>query len=267
MTLFRQYPVFMRVVSWNLNGIRAAIRKGLDRFIDQIDADVWMFQEVRALPEQLPKEWNLPEGMEVIWHPAEKKGYSGVSTWSRIGIEEISRGKPSSLDSNDSEGRILVTQVQDITFINTYLPSGSAKIERQLYKEEWMREWKEWLKEKVNSDKPIIVAGDLNVAHTEQDIWNPRGNANTSGFLPQERKWFSDLLSDGWRDVFREQLGDVQGPYSWWSNRGQARMKDRGWRIDYFLCNAAAAQRVSRVEILRAGGLEVSDHAPLILDL
>lgn len=267
MTLPRHQPMLMRLVSWNLNGIRAAIRKGLDRYIELIDSDVWMFQEVRALPEQLPRDWQPPQDMEIIWHPAQKKGYSGVSTWSRKEMKEISRGKPSILDPDDSEGRILATEIDGILCINTYLPSGSAKIERQQYKEEWMREWRDWLKEKVELDTPVIVAGDLNIAHTEQDIWNPRGNINTSGFLPQEREWFSALLSDGWRDVFREQLSDVQGPYSWWSNRGQARAKDRGWRIDYFLCNAAAARRVKRVEIMRAGGLEISDHAPLILDL
>ena len=128
----------MRIVTWNVNGIRAAIRKGIDRFFEEIDADVWMLQEVRCLPEQLPKDWTLPEGYEWIMHPAQKKGYSGVATISRIGMKEVSRGMDGQLDPNDSEGRILVTEHEGMTLVNTYLPSGSAKIERQFYKEGWM---------------------------------------------------------------------------------------------------------------------------------
>ena len=116
-------------------------------------------------------------------------------------------------------------------------------------------------------DEPVILAGDLNVAHTENDIWNPKGNANTSGFLPQEREWFTQLLGDGWYDLFREHVGEEEKTYSWWSNRGQARIKDRGWRIDYFLGNKAALSMLSTCKIVRKGGLEVSDHAPIVLDL
>ena len=113
----------------------------------------------------------------------------------------------------------------------------------------------------------MIVAGDLNIAHTENDIWNPKGNAKSSGFLPHEREWFSDLLNDGWHDLFREHVGPDAKLFSWWSNRGQARIKDRGWRIDYLLGNKIAFDRLVSVEIYRQGGLEVSDHAPVILDL
>ena len=111
------------------------------------------------------------------------------------------------------------------------------------------------------------MCGDLNIAHTEDDIWKPKGNAQSSGFLPHERAWFSELLNDGWHDVFRQQVGEGEKIFSWWSNRGQARIKDRGWRIDYFLLNDAAAKRVKAIHIERQGGLDVSDHAPVILDL
>ena len=151
--------------------------------------------------------------------------------------------------------------------INTYLPSGSSKEERQNYKEQWMDEWYDFVSPMLLSDKPVILAGDLNIAHTEDDIWNPKGNAKSSGFLPQEREWFSKLLTDGWHDLFREQVGEGEKIYSWWSNRGQARAKDRGWRIDYFLGNPAAAAITKSCRIERRGGLEVSDHAPVILDL
>ena len=191
----------MRIVTWNVNGIRAAIRKGIDRFFTSVDADVWLLQEIRCLPEQLPKDWQVPEGFEMIWHPAEKKGYSGVATLSRIGMEELGRGKPSLIDTDDLEGRILITKHENITLINTYLPSGSAKIERQMYKEAWMDEWREFARPFLQYDTPVILAGDLNIAHTEDDIWNPKGNKNTSGFLPQEREWFSELLNEGWTDL------------------------------------------------------------------
>ena len=257
----------MRIVTWNVNGIRAAIRKGIDRFFEKIDADVWMLQEVRCLEEQLPKDWSIPSGYEMILHPAEKKGYSGVATISNSEMIEEGRGMKGTIDPNDSEGRVLVTKHDDVLLVNTYLPSGSSKEERQQYKETWMSQWRDFIRPLLQSDYTVIVAGDLNIAHTGNDIWNPKGNAKTSGFLPHEREWFSDLLGDGWYDLFREHVGPDEKIYSWWSNRGQARAKDRGWRIDYLLGNEAARNRVKSVEIDRQGGLEVSDHAPVILDL
>ncbi len=257
----------MRIVTWNVNGIRAAIRKGIDCYFDEINADVWLLQETRCLEEQLPKDWALPSKYEWILHPAEKKGYSGVATISKIGLTELSKGMGGNLDPNDSEGRVLVTQHQDFTLVNTYLPSGSSKEERQIYKETWMEQWRQFIQPLIELEKPVIVAGDLNIAHTENDIWNPKGNAKSSGFLPHEREWFSDLLNDGWHDLFREHVGPDAKLFSWWSNRGQARVKDRGWRIDYLLGNKIALDRLVSVEIDRQGGLEVSDHAPVILDL
>ncbi len=257
----------MRIVTWNVNGIRAAIRKGIDSFFEKIKADVWMLQEVRCLPEQLPKDWQIPEGYQMILHPAEKKGYSGVATISKIEMMEEGRGMQGEIDIDDSEGRVLVTRHEDLILVNTYLPSGSSKEERQQYKETWMAQWREFIRPLLHSDQTVIVAGDLNIAHTENDIWNPKGNAKSSGFLPHEREWFSELLAEGWRDLFREHVGPDEKTFSWWSNRGQARAKDRGWRIDYLLGNEVAMKRLKSVKIDRQGGLEVSDHAPVILDL
>ena len=197
----------MRIVTWNVNGIRAAIRKGLDRFFEKIDADVWMLQEVRCLNEQLPKDWSIPEGHEMILHPAQKKGYSGVATISRVEMDEQGRGMQGKIDPEDSEGRVLVTKHDDMILVNTYLPSGSSKEERQKYKEDWMAQWRDFIQPLLNSEYTVIVAGDLNIAHTENDIWNPKGNAKTSGFLPHEREWFGELLNDGWHDLFREHVG------------------------------------------------------------
>lgn len=257
----------MRFVSWNVNGIRAAIRKGIDEYFESMDADVVMLQEVRALPEQLPKGWSWPDGYEVHLHCAEKKGYSGVATLSRNGFENISVGKGGKIDPMDCEGRVITTEHKSFTCINTYLPSGSNKVERQEFKEAWMKEWRDYLKPYLESDIPVIVCGDLNIAHTEDDIWNPKGNTKSSGFLPQEREWFTELLSDGWHDAFREHVGEGEKIYSWWSNRGQARTLNRGWRIDYFLLNSVAAAQIKDIHIIRQGGIDVSDHAPVVLDL
>ncbi|MDP6870163.1 MAG: exodeoxyribonuclease III [Candidatus Poseidoniaceae archaeon] len=257
----------MRIVTWNVNGIRAAIRKGLDRYFEEIKADVWMLQETRCLEEQLPKDWSLPQGYDWILHPATKKGYSGVATISKLNMIEIGRGKGGVTDPIDSEGRVLITKHEDLLLVNTYLPSGSSKDERQTFKEQWMKEWREFVTPLFKQKTPVILAGDLNIAHTEDDIWNPKGNSKMSGFLPQEREWLTNLLEDGWCDLFREHTGPGIKEYSWWSNRGQARAKDRGWRIDYLLGNKAAKERLSSCRIMRKGGLEVSDHAPVILEL
>lgn len=260
----------MRIVTWNVNGIRAAIRKGLDDFLEKIEPDILLLQEIRALEEQLPKDWKSVMS-EAIWHPAQRKGYSGVSTWSNAEIIEMGRGMQSSVDYNDDEGRILHTKHPHgdsyIHCINVYLPSGSSKEERQRYKENWMTDLLAWAEKFTTHDEPVLLCGDLNIAHTEDDIWNPSGNRFTSGFLPHEREWFTSLLASGWHDLFRLHVGDQKGPYSWWSNRGQARAKNRGWRIDYVLANDAALPLLSGAEILREGGLVVSDHAPVIIDL
>ncbi|MDG1541661.1 MAG: exodeoxyribonuclease III [Candidatus Thalassarchaeaceae archaeon] len=258
----------MRIVTWNLNGIRAAHRKGLDDFISSINADIWLFQETRALPEQMPDDWQEPEGHDVLWHPAQKKGYSGVMTCSRVGLEEKGRGIDTNLDqTRDPEGRVLHTKHGELHCINIYLPNGGASIERQNYKDQWLEDLLIWSQKFIDSDEPTLLCGDLNIAHTEDDIWNPSGNRRTSGFLEHERQWFSRLLDAGWHDLLRIHFGVVKGPYTWWSNRGRARELDRGWRIDYILANQAAKDLFKSAEVMREGGLVVSDHAPLIVDL
>ncbi len=257
----------MRIVTWNLNGIRAASRKGLDEFIEKIDSDIWLFQEVRALPEQMPDGWMPPKNHDVIWHPAQKKGYSGVSTWSRVGISEQGRGISTTVDMEDSEGRVLHTKHGNLHCINIYLPNGGANVERQRFKDKWLEDLLIWAKKFIDIDEPVLLCGDLNIAHTENDIWNPSGNRNTSGFLEHEREWFTRFLATGWYDLLRIEYGEKKGPYSWWSNRGQARTLNRGWRIDYILANEAAYNVFKKISILREGGLKVSDHAPMIVDL
>lgn len=255
----------MRIATWNVNGMRAALKKGFEQQIATVGADVWLLQEVRALPEQLPADWRDPDGWHVHWHPAEKKGYAGTAVWSREPLEILGTGMG---DGDDPEGRMLHVRTGGVEVVSTYLPSGSSGPEKQAKKEAFMARFRPWAAEMQARGVPTIVGGDLNIAHTERDIWNAKGNAKNSGFLPHERDWFGELLSDGWTDAQRAAVGDdVQGPYSWWSNRGQARAKDRGWRIDYLLLDGTAAKAMTGAGTHREGGLTVSDHAPVWVDL
>jgi exodeoxyribonuclease-3 len=233
--------------------------------LEELAPDVLLLQEIRALPEQLPKDWQEPEGWHCHWHPAEKKGYAGTAIWSKEPAEFLAHG----MGEADPEGRILQLRLQlrlgGVRYVSVYLPSGSRSEEAQTRKEAWMARFATWMAELVDGDEPVVVVGDLNIAHTEADIHNARGNKKTSGFLPHEREWFTELLAQGWRDTLRLHVGDVQGPYSWWSNRGRARELDRGWRIDYVLANPAM-HPVTHAFVHRPGGLTVSDHAPVVSD-
>lgn len=258
----------MRVVTWNVNGIRAAVKNGLHGFVERLRGDVLLLQEVRAQEAQLPTDFRLADDFDAIWHPAQKPGYSGVLTAARASsFVELGRGIDTELDAvRDPEGRVLSTRHGDFECVNVYLPNGSSSPERQAYKDAWCRDFAAFLKPKARGKHPVLVAGDLNIAHTEHDIWDPRGNRETSGFLPHERAWFDQLLASGFHDLVRLHCGPGKGPYSWWSNRGRARELDRGWRIDYVLGNAAARERLVSAFVERSGGLEVSDHAPVVVD-
>lgn len=253
----------MRITTWNVNGLRAAIKKGFAAAIAAVEPDVLLLQEVRALPEQLPAEWANPAGWHVFWNPAERLGYSGTAIWSRTPIKIIGTG----LGADDPEGRVVHATTNGIDIVSIYLPSGSSSEIRQGVKERWMTEFTPWAAKLIRKRKPVFVGGDFNIAHTERDIFYAQANSQTSGFMPHERDWVGALLDTGWRDVCRENFGDIDGPYSWWSNRGNARELDRGWRIDYLIANSPAANRVKSAEIYRPGGLTVSDHAPVSIDL
>jgi len=253
----------MRITTWNVNGLRAAIRKGFGEHLEALEPDILLLQEVRARPHQLPDDWARPDGWHALWHPAEKAGYSGVAVWSRDAPEILETG----LGAADPEGRVLRVRVGWLQVASIYLPSGSSGPERQAYKDGWMDRLLEWSRELSELDEPVLLGGDFNIAPTADDIHNPTGNKKNSGFLPHEREWFSQLLDVGWTDLFRSHNGPGKGPYSWWSNRGRARELDRGWRIDFLLGNAAASRRLASASIRREAGLTVSDHAPVTIDL
>jgi exodeoxyribonuclease III len=255
----------MRVTTWNVNGIRAAIRKGMLDEVDRIGPDVLLLQEVRARPEQLDEAVATPTGWHVYWHPADKLGYSGTAIWSRepMKIETVGLGG----NGSDPEGRLIVARVGGVRVVSVYLPSGSSGQARQAVKDGWLEALAPWAARFARSRIPTVIGGDFNIAHTARDIFYAKANEKSSGFLPHERAWMGEFLEGGWSDFVREASGAVDGPYSWWSNRGRARELDRGWRIDYVVGNRAADRRVDGAWVDRAAGLTVSDHAPVSVDL
>ncbi|MGB0767772.1 MAG: exodeoxyribonuclease III [Phycisphaeraceae bacterium] len=281
----------MRITTWNVNGLRAALRKGFAKHLDAIAPDVLLLQEVRALPEQLPEAWRDPDGWHVLWNPARKKGYAGTAVWSRSPIESHAIGL--SKADPDDEGRLIAIEARGLGLASVYLPSGSSGDHRQVEKEKWMKRFKPWADRRRKDDRPFVFGGDLNIAHTPRDIFHAKSNEKTSGYLPHERDWLSGVIGSGWADLVRddydrllERGGDVaseirdrfgvegegidpavHGPYSWWSNRGSARAKNRGWRIDYLLANGPAAKRFQGAHIHRQAGLDCSDHAPVSIDV
>ena len=253
----------MRLMTWNVNGLRSALKKGLPEVLQKIRPQVVLLQEVRAFPEDLPSPWANPPRWHVVWNPAEKPGYSGTAIWSRTPIEVLERG----LGGPDQEGRVLVARTGGIVVGCLYLPSGSSSEARQTVKDRMLVEFTTWAEPWRKKSEPICLAGDFNVAPTERDIYHWKSNQKTSGFLPHERAWFANLLQRGWHDPVRDEAGEQDGPYTWWSNRGQARALDRGWRIDHWLLNEAAKRRCSRPNVHRQHSLGVSDHAPVTIDL
>ena len=231
----------------NVNGLRSAVRKGFREWRPKTRADVICLQELRMQPDQQDAAHRAPRGWKSVQHDAEKRGYSGVSVWSRLPVSDsgIGTGAP----EFDREGRVAWLQTDLARIYSVYFPSGTSSEERQAYKNAFNDHITGFLQPQLDSGEPVAVCGDVNVAHTADDIWNPTGNKKNSGFLPHEREWMSGLLARGWVDVWRLRHPGVK-QYSWWSNRGQARAKDRGWRIDYILASPALADRLvdARIE-------------------
>lgn len=244
----------LTVTTLNANGVRSALRKGLLAWLAQHRPDVLLLQEVRA--PALPEVFE-PLGYHSCWHAAQKAGYSGVAILSRLPPEDIGVGF--GLPQIDAEGRLVAATIAGVRFASVYLPSGTAGPHRQVFKEEVMAEFARWVGQHLQDrpDTPLVLGGDFNVAHSELDNKNWRSNQKSSGFLPHERQWLTDLLGQGLRDHHREALGERQ-EYTWWSNRAGAYANNVGWRIDYLL---SAGADIREVWVDREARL--SDHAPL----
>jgi exodeoxyribonuclease III len=250
----------MRVMSLNVNGIRAAERKGLSGLLAEHDADVVALQEVRALAHQRPA---LAPGHAAAWHEAIRPGYSGVATLARGGFASVRAGVGDPL--HDDEGRVLRTDLTNgVAVVNVYAPSGSSGEHRQAMKMAFLARFLPYLEALAAEGRDVLVLGDVNVAHREIDLKNWRANQRTPGFLPEERAWFDRLLAAGYVDVVRALAGPDAAVYSWWSQRAGARERDVGWRIDYHLATPGLAARARRFAVPRTP--VVSDHAPVVVD-
>jgi len=251
----------MKIISYNVNGIRAAIRKGLVEFLATESFEMVCLQEIKANPDQVDVSELEALGYHFYWHPAEKKGYSGVATLSKIPADHIVVG--SGMKQYDMEGRILRTDFGAWTLLNCYFPSGTSGDIRQDFKMEFLADFMNYI-EQLRKERPnLIIVGDYNIAHTEMDIHNPKSNKKTSGFLPEERQWMTEWFDSGFVDAYRSLHPDEE-TYSWWSYRANARANNKGWRIDYQSFSAPIADRLIAARHIKEA--EQSDHCPVFVE-
>ena len=254
-----------RIISWNVNGLRACLRKGFLDFLETSGADVVGIQELRAFPEQLPPEARVPDGWHVAYSPAERKGYSGVALFSRAAPSKVETrlGVP----EYDVEGRLVIAHFGRMAIANEYFPKGSGRDRdnsRVPYKLGFYRTLFDKL-QALRRRGPVFALGDYNTAHTELDLARPKSNAKTSGFLPEERAELSRWIDAGWSDTFRREHPGEAGHYTWWRQWGNARADNVGWRIDYVLASPSAQRRVARAFVWpQVAG---SDHCPVGVDI
>ena len=245
----------MKLISWNVNGLRACVTKGFEDFFHQADADFFCLQETKLQAGQIQLE---PEGYQSFWNYAEKKGYSGTAIFTKQ--EPLSASYGIGIPEHDKEGRVITLEFDKFFMITVYTPNSQNELARLDYRMEWDDAFRAYLK-KLEVTKPVIVCGDMNVAHKEIDLKNPKTNRKNAGFTDEEREKFSILLDSGFIDTFRHFYPDVEGIYSWWSYRFQARAKNAGWRIDYFLVSEALKDCLTGAQIHTE--ILGSDHCPV----
>ena len=251
----------MKIISWNVNGIRAVYKKGFPEWFAKESPDILCLQEIKASSDQFPSELKENCDYEIFYSSALKKGYSGVATFSR---EKILDTKKCEKELYDDEGRVLVHELKDFFLLNVYFPNGSRDHHRVPFKMKFCED----ILQKINQlekTKPVIITGDFNTAHTEIDLANPKTNTKTTGFLPLEREWIDKLVQDGWIDIFRHLHPDERGAYTWWSPRPTVRERNNGWRIDYFFISPKLLKKIKRAEILPH--VKGSDHCPILLEI
>ena len=248
----------MKLISWNVAGFRACLKKGFDDFFKEIDADVFCMQESKVLKDQF--EYN-PEGYEMILNPAEKKGYSGTLVYTRVKPINVTFGL--GIDEHDHEGRVITLEFNDFYLVNQYVPNVKRDLSRLEYRMKWEDDLRSYLKE-LEKTKPVVMCGDLNVAHEEIDIRNPKANIGNAGFTYEERGKFTELLNAGFIDTYRYYNPDkVQ--YSWWSYMGHARENNVGWRLDYFVVSKNIINKVKNSIIYDE--IMGSDHCPISIEI
>ncbi|MBQ9983966.1 MAG: exodeoxyribonuclease III [Lachnospiraceae bacterium] len=249
----------MKLISWNVNGIRACVGKGFMEFFKEVDADIFCIQESKMQEGQL--ELELP-GYHQYWNYAEKKGYSGTAIFTKKKPLSVVNGI--GIEEHDKEGRVITLEFEDFYMVTVYTPNSQNELARLDYRMTWEDAFLAYLK-KLEEKHPVVVCGDMNVAHKEIDLKNPKTNRKNAGFTDEEREKFSILLESGFVDTFRHFYPDKEGIYSWWSYRFQARAKNAGWRIDYFLVSEGLKDALQDANILT--DVLGSDHCPIELDI
>ena len=253
----------MKIISYNVNGIRAAINKDFFAWLQATDADVICLQEIKATPDQIIDIVILEQlGYKHYWYPAEKKGYSGTAIFSKIEPEHVEYG--CGIEDYDREGRVIRADFKDCSVMSTYFPSGSSGDERQLFKYRFLEDFYTYIDTLKLQIPRLVISGDYNICHKPIDIHNPKSNANSSGFLPEERAWMESFINSGFVDTFRHFNQDPHH-YTWWSYRAGARPKNLGWRIDYHLVSKDLETNLKRAAILPEA--KHSDHCPILLEL
>lgn len=249
----------MKLISWNVNGLRACVQKGFLDFFREVDADIFCLQETKLQEGQMDLE--LP-GYYQYWNYAEKKGYSGTAVFTKQEPLQVTYGI--GIAQHDQEGRVITCEFEDFYFVTVYTPNAQEGLKRLSYRMVWEDDFRAYLKG-LEKTKPVIVTGDMNVAHREIDLKNPKTNRKNAGFTDEERGKFTELLNAGFVDTYRYFYPDREGVYSWWSYRFQARAKNAGWRIDYFCVSESLKDRLKDAAILT--DVQGSDHCPVQLEL
>lgn len=249
----------MKLISWNVNGLRSVLRKNFLEYLDAEQPDVLCLQETRAAPEDVEQLW--PTAYTTYWNTALKKGYAGTAIFTRTRPLAVTRGI--GMAAHDNEGRVLCAEFPDFYLVNVYVPNSQRELTRLAYRQKWDRDFRRYLNG-LKGRKPVMFCGDLNVAHTEIDLANPKSNAGNHGFTPQERAGFKALLKAGFLDAFRE-FEPGPGHYTWWSPLSGARARNVGWRIDYWLISAALRPRLKNAFIRPE--ITGSDHCPVGIEL
>lgn len=249
----------MRLISWNVNGIRAAIKKGFMDFFNDVDADIFCLQETKLSAGQLDLEL---EGYHQYWNYAEKKGYSGTAVFTKEEPIHVSYGID--MEEHDKEGRVITCEYEDFFLVTCYTPNSQRGLARLDYRMEWEEDFRKYLN-MLDQVKPVVLCGDLNVAHKEIDLKNPSSNRKNAGFSDEERSQFQNLLDAGYTDTFRHLYPDAADRYSWWSYITKARERNAGWRIDYFVVSDRLADDIVEADI--RDDIFGSDHCPVYLEL
>lgn len=249
----------MKLISWNVNGLRAAVTKGFMESFNELDADIFCLQETKLQPDQISLE--LP-GYEQYWNSAVKKGYSGTAVFTRIKPLSVTNGI--GIEEHDQEGRVITAEYDNFYLVCCYTPNSQRELARLEYRMAWEDAFRNYLLE-LDKKKPVILCGDLNVAHQEIDLKNPKTNRKNAGFSDEERAKMTELLDAGFTDTFRHLYPDAIEEYSWWSYMGKARERNTGWRIDYFITSKRLDDKIQEAKIHQQ--IFGSDHCPVELDI